>query len=113
MVALLAGVLAGGLAQLGAQRVLDVGEAGVVARAEVDREVVGHDAAALDVDGAVVVHLADEPATELDRADGCSRNARNTPSTIRSRRRSNDCKPMVEDEATGVLGLGGRRREGS
>ena len=73
MVALLAGVLAGRLDQLGLQHVVDVVEARVVPGAEVDREVVGHDAAALDVDGALVVHLPHQPATELDRADGAAR----------------------------------------
>ena len=37
--------------------------------AEQHREVVGDHAAALDVDRAVVVHLADETTTELDGAD--------------------------------------------
>ena len=32
-----------------------------------------------------------------------AREPRNTPSTIRSRRRSNDCKPMVASDATGGL----------
>ena len=44
-------------------------EPGEVARAEVDQEVVGHDAAALDVDGSMIVHLAHETATQLDRAN--------------------------------------------
>ena len=69
VVALLAGVLANGLDELGAQRVLDVGEAGVVVGGEQDLEIVGHDPLALDVDGAVIVHLADEAAPELDRPD--------------------------------------------
>ena len=70
VVPLLAGVLAGGLDELGLQDVVDVVEAGEVTGAEVDDEVVGHDPAALDVDRALVVHLAHDPATELDRADG-------------------------------------------
>ena len=52
--------------------VVDVGEAGVVARAELEREVVGDDPAALDVDDAVVVHLPDQAAAELDRADAAT-----------------------------------------
>ena len=43
---------------------------------QVDREFVGHDPAALDVDGALVVHLADEAAAELDRPDGVAGTAR-------------------------------------
>ena len=78
VVALVAGVLAGRLAELGAQRLLDVGEAGVVARAEVEGEHVGDDAATLDVDAAVVVHLAQQPPAELDRADGAARSAEHT-----------------------------------
>ena len=75
MIALFAGVLAHGLDELGAQRILDVGEPGVVVRGEQDLEIVGHDALALHVDGAVVVHLTDETAPELDRPDGVVRTA--------------------------------------
>ena len=46
---------------------------GEVAGAELDHEVVGHDAPALDVDGALVVHLPHQPPPELDRADGGAR----------------------------------------
>jgi hypothetical protein len=70
VVALFAGVLAHGLDELGAERVLDVGEPGVVVGGEQDMEIVGHDALAFDVDGAVIIHLADEAAPELDRPDG-------------------------------------------
>ena len=73
VVALAAGVLAGRLDELGLQHVGDVGEALEVLRRELDDEVVGHDPPALDVDGALVVHLAHQPATELDRADVGSR----------------------------------------
>ncbi len=76
VVALLAGVLAGGLDELGAERVLDVGEPGVVLGREVDREFVGHHPPALDVDGPLVVHLADQSAAELDRPDGVAGTAR-------------------------------------
>src|SRR5690606_26574401 len=70
VVALLAGVLAAGLDQLGAEGGFDVGEPVMVVAGEVHHELVGHDSIAFDVDGAVVVHLADEPAAELDRANG-------------------------------------------
>ena len=73
VVALLAGVLAGRLDELGLQHVVDVVEAGQVARAELDLEVVGHDPPALDVDGALVVHLPHQPPPELDGADGGAR----------------------------------------
>ena len=69
VVALFPGVLAGGLAQLGAEGFVDVGEPGVVVGAEPEGEVVGDDPAALDVDRAVLVHLPHEAPTELDRAD--------------------------------------------
>ncbi len=69
VVALLAGVLASRFDELGPQDVADVVEAGEVASAEVDLEVVGDHAPALDVDRALLIHLADEPATELDRPD--------------------------------------------
>ena len=46
---------------------------GQVAGAELDLEVVGHDTPALDVDGALVVHLPHQPPPELDRADGGAR----------------------------------------
>jgi len=75
VVPLLAGVLTDGLNKLRAERVLDVGEAGVVVGGEQDLEIVGHDALALHVDGAVVVHLTDETAPELDRPDGVVRTA--------------------------------------
>ena len=67
--ALGAGVFAGGLAQLVVERLVDVGEAGVILGAELEAEVVGHDAPALDVDAAVVVHLAEQPPAELDRTN--------------------------------------------
>ena len=44
-----------------------------VARAELDHEVVRHDPPALDVDRALVVHLAHQPAAELDGADRAAR----------------------------------------
>jgi hypothetical protein len=69
VVALVAGVLAGGLGQFGDQCVLDALEAGVVIGAERDGEGIGHDAPALDVDRAVVVHLPEQAPTELDGAD--------------------------------------------
>ena len=52
-----------------------VGKTGVVVGGEQDLEIVGHDSLALDVDGAVVVHLTDETAPELDRPDGVVRTA--------------------------------------
>jgi hypothetical protein len=75
VVALLAGVLSGRLAELGDEGVLDVAEAGVVWGAEQHAEVVGHDATTLDVDRAIVVHVAHQPAPELD---GTDRSARTT-----------------------------------
>ena len=72
VVVLVAGVFAGGFTQLVDQRVLDLREARVVARTEVEREGVGHDAATLDVDAAVIVHLAQETAAELDGSDGAA-----------------------------------------
>ena len=64
-----AGVFASGLAQLVVQRLVDVGEAGVIFGAELEAEVVGHDPPALDVDAAIFVHLAQEPPAELDRTN--------------------------------------------
>ena len=58
------------LDELGAEGILDVGEAGVVVGGEQDVEIVGHDPLPLDVDRAVIVHLADEAAPEFDRPDG-------------------------------------------
>ncbi len=69
MVALLAGVLLRGFGEFGGEGGLDVAEAVAIGLAEHDREVVGHDAAALDVDGPMVVHLAHETATQFDRAN--------------------------------------------
>ena len=68
-VALVAGVVAGGVGELGAERVVDVGELGVVVVAEVHGEGVGDDLVALDVDVAGGVDLADEAPADLDRAD--------------------------------------------
>ena len=59
-------MLPGGVAQLAQQRVVDLGEVLVVLRAQLHGEVVGDHGAAPDVDGAVVVHLPDEPPAELD-----------------------------------------------
>src|SRR5918994_3463346 len=70
VVPLFAGVLTHRFHELGAQGVLDVGEAGVIVGGEQDPEIVGHEPLALDVDGAVIVHLADETAPQLDRPDG-------------------------------------------
>ena len=69
VVALAAGVLAGRLDELGLEHVGDLGEALEVLRRELDDEVVRDDPSPLDVDGTLVVHLAHEPPTELDRAD--------------------------------------------
>ncbi|CAB4702533.1 unannotated protein [freshwater metagenome] len=62
MVALFASVLAGGLSELGDKCLLDVSETSVIARADMQLELVGHDAATLDIDRAMVVHFADESA---------------------------------------------------
>ena len=70
-VALVAGVLAGGLGQLAGHRVGDLGELGVVARrSAATANEFGHDRAAPHVDRPVVVHLADQPPAHLDRAAG-------------------------------------------
>ncbi len=69
VVPLLAGVLLGGLAEFGGEGGLDVAEALSITGAERDGEVVRDDAATLDVDGTVVVHLANETATKFDRPD--------------------------------------------
>src|SRR5581483_2873408 len=74
-VALVASVLASGVAQLAQQRVVDLGEVLVVLRAQVDGEVVRHHRAPADVDGAVVVHLPHEPAAELDGAQAAAEGA--------------------------------------
>ncbi len=104
VVALLAGILAGGLDELGAQRVLDVGEPGVVLG---ERWMVNS------------LGTIRRPLTSTDRLSSISRISRrpssigrmvllarreNTPSTIRSSRRSRDCMPMLVVEATGVPG---------
>src|SRR5690606_983152 len=68
-VALLAGVLAGGVGQLALEALEDTGEGGVVIDAEVDDERVGDDGPAPDVDRAVGVELADHAAGDLDGAD--------------------------------------------
>ena len=69
MKALGAGIFAGRLAQLVVQRLVDVGEAGVIFAAELKAEVIGDDAPALDVDAAIVVHLAEKTPAELDRTN--------------------------------------------
>ena len=69
VVALLTGVLLGGLAEFGGEGRLDVAEALQIAGAEGDREVVRDDAATLHIDGAVVVHLAYETASKFDGPD--------------------------------------------
>ena len=69
VVALAAGVLTSRLDELGLQHVGDLAEALEVLRRQLHDEVVGNDPATLDVDGALVVHLAHQPSTQLDRAD--------------------------------------------
>ena len=64
-VALVAGVLPGGVAELPDEAVLHVLELLEVAGRERHGEGVGHDGAAAHAHRAVVVHLPDEPATEL------------------------------------------------
>ena len=68
-VALLAGVLASRLGEFAAQDLVDVGETGEVTLVEPDLEHVGHDPPSLHVDRSLLVHLADETASELDRSD--------------------------------------------
>ena len=68
-VALVPGVLAGGVGQLAAEAVLDALELLEVVVGQRDGEVVGHHGAAADADGAVVVHLAHQPAAQLDRPE--------------------------------------------
>ncbi len=69
VVALLAGVLAGGLGEFSDEGVLDLVETRVIDGAQHHGVLVGNDAATLDIDRAVVVHLADETTAEFDRAD--------------------------------------------
>src|SRR3954465_9210215 len=64
------------LAQLGVQRVVDVGKAGVVFGADLKAEVVGHYALALYVDAAIFIHLAQQPPAELDRTNAGVRTTR-------------------------------------
>ena len=73
MVPLLTGVLARGLDELGLENVVDVAEAVEVALAELDHEVVRHDPPSLDVDRALVVHLAHQSAAEFDGANRAAR----------------------------------------
>ena len=70
VIPLRAGVLAGGLTELGVERVVDLGEAGVIARAERNGEQVRHDAPTLHVDAAMIVDLAEETTPQFDRTDG-------------------------------------------
>src|SRR5690606_39188672 len=65
-VALVPGVLAGGVGQLPGQAVLHPLELVVVGGGEADGEGVGHVGPAPHPDGAVVVHLPHQPAAELD-----------------------------------------------
>ena len=69
MKAFTTGVFAGRFAELDLQRMLDVGEGGVVARAQLDDELVGDDAATFDVDIAVIVDFAQQTAAEFDGSD--------------------------------------------
>src|SRR5690606_14046468 len=68
-VALVAGVGPGGVGQLTPQRVLDLPELLVVARRQVDGEVVRGHRLATDADRDVVVHLPGQAAGELDGSD--------------------------------------------
>jgi hypothetical protein len=54
------------------QGLFDVGEAGVIAGAQVEGERVGHDAATTDVDVAMIVHLSKETAAQLDWTDAAA-----------------------------------------
>ena len=67
-VALVAGVLAGGVGELAAQVVFDLGEAVAVVGIDPDRRRRWERGAATDVDGTVVVHLAGQAPADLDRA---------------------------------------------
>ena len=69
VIALGAGVLPRRLDELALEHVGDLGEALEVLRGQLHREVVGDDAPALHIHGALIVHLAHEPAAELDGAD--------------------------------------------
>ena len=74
-VALVAGVLPGGVAQLAHEGLVDLGEGGVVLGGQGEGEVVGDDGAALDVHRAVVVHLPDQASAELDGAQAAPEGA--------------------------------------
>ena len=76
---LVPGVLACRLAQLEDERLLHLGEALVVARAEPDREVVGDDDATADVDGAAGVHLPRETTADLDGTQTAAEHAGEGP----------------------------------
>src|SRR5690606_26032821 len=74
-VALVAGVLAGGIGQLAAERAEQVAELGGVVRRDAERERVRHQRAPVDADGAVRVDLALELPAELDRAEASAEQA--------------------------------------
>ena len=66
LVALVAGVLAGGLGQLAGEGLGEGAEALEVGRGEVDADVVGRDRSAADPERAAVVEHAGHPVTDLD-----------------------------------------------
>ena len=72
VVALAAGVLTSGLDQFGLEHVGNLAEPLEILRRQLDDEIVGDDPPTLDVDRALIVHLAHQPPTEFDRADVCS-----------------------------------------
>ena len=69
LVALAAGVLARGLGELAQEEVAVLGEQGMVALAQGEGERVRNDTIALGVDVAMIVDLAEQPATQLDGLD--------------------------------------------
>jgi len=69
MKALGAGVFPGCLAELVVQRLVDLGETGVIFAAQLKTEIIRDDSSTLDIDAAIVVHLAQKSPAELDRTN--------------------------------------------
>ena len=72
MVALFAGVFAGGFSEFGGECIFNIAETGVIGGAQEHGEIVGNNAATLDIDRAIVVHFTHETAPEFDGTDGAA-----------------------------------------
>ena len=68
-VGLVTSMFTGGVAEFASERISNVDEGIVIVGGNGDGEGVWRDRAAPDIDGAVIVHLSSEFATDLDRAD--------------------------------------------